>query len=242
MLFRKTTAVVLTATLTLNGCTVMLWGMNDPFSKTTTLHTVAKDRIHAFGTVAKDNPQLEKGSLVMMGGTYWFVVNPEDSAKLAGVLNVKLDKPFQTVQHNPRFEHKALPVELESPESQNFSSDFCLRYDTAKAADIAKLTQIGFKPFELDGKTIYTRCVSARGTYYATPQNLKADYRFEQSIPVELYYPVTKKHTDGWKLAGNILQTPLTLALDAVGAVVMLPVAALGAISDAAKKASLDKK
>ena len=44
--------------------------------------TVAKDNIHAFGVVAKDNTQLETGSLVMMGGKYWFVVNPKDSAKL----------------------------------------------------------------------------------------------------------------------------------------------------------------
>ena len=35
--------------------------------KTTTEKTVAKDKIHAFGVVAKDNTQLETGSLVMMG-------------------------------------------------------------------------------------------------------------------------------------------------------------------------------
>ncbi|HEZ3747151.1 TPA: hypothetical protein WIA67_002023, partial [Neisseria meningitidis] len=86
MLFRKTTAAVLAAALMLNGCTAMMWGMNDPFSQTTAYKHVDKDQIRAFGVVAKDNAQLEKGSLVMMGGKYWFVVNPEDSAKLTGIL------------------------------------------------------------------------------------------------------------------------------------------------------------
>ena len=98
MLFRKTTAAVLAAALMLNGCTAMMWGMNDPFSETTAYKHVDKDQIRAFGVVAKDNAQLEKGSLVMMGGKYWFVVNPEDSAKLTGILKIGLDKPFQMVQ------------------------------------------------------------------------------------------------------------------------------------------------
>lgn len=103
MLFRKTTAAVLAATLMLNGCTAMMWGMNDPFSQTTAYKHVDKDQIRAFGVVAKDNAQLEKGSLVMMGGKYWFVVNPEDSAKLTGILKAGLDKQFQMVEPNPRF-------------------------------------------------------------------------------------------------------------------------------------------
>lgn len=43
MLFRKTTAAVLAATLMLNGCTAMMWGMNDPFSQTTAYKHVDKD-------------------------------------------------------------------------------------------------------------------------------------------------------------------------------------------------------
>ncbi|HEZ4730877.1 TPA: hypothetical protein WIU52_000700 [Neisseria meningitidis] len=206
MLFRKTIAAVLAAALMLNGCTAMMWGMNDPFSETTAYKHVDKDQIRAFGVVAKDNAQLEKGSLVMMGGKYWFVVNPEDSAKLTGILKIGLDKPFQMVQHNPRFAHQALPVKLESPGSQNFSTEgLCLRYDTDKPADIAKLKQLGFEAVKLDKQTIYTRCVSAKGKYYATPQKLNADYHFEQSVPADIYYTVTEKHTDKSKLFGNIL-------------------------------------
>lgn len=238
MLFRKTTAAVLAATLMLNGCTAMMWGMNDPFSQTTAYKHVDKDQIRAFGVVAKDNAQLEKGSLVMMGGKYWFVVNPEDSAKLTGILKAGLDKPFQIVEDTPSYaRHQALPVKLESPGSQNFSTEgLCLRYDTDRPADIAKLKQLEFKAVELDNRTIYTRCVSAKGKYYATPQKLNADYHFEQSVPADIYYTVTKKHTDKSKLFENILHTPPLLILDAVGAVLALPAAALGAVVDAARK------
>lgn len=236
MRFRHTMVALLIGTLILNGCTAMLWGMNDPFHKTYTEKTVAKDQIHAFGVVAKDNMQLEKGSLVMMGGKYWFVVNSKDSAELKAILDVKLDKQFQIVQHNPRYAYEALPVELESPEKQTFSSKFCLRYDTNKAADIAKLEKLAFKPVELDEKTVYTRCVSAKGNYYATPNNVAEDYRFEKSVPVRIYYKETKTKTDGWKLTNNILQTPFTLALDAVGAVLVLPLTALGKVADTVRK------
>ena len=51
MLFRKTTAAVLAAALMLNGCTAMMWGMNDPFSETTAYKHVDKDQIRAFGVV-----------------------------------------------------------------------------------------------------------------------------------------------------------------------------------------------
>ncbi|MBF1282049.1 MAG: hypothetical protein HXM84_06235, partial [Neisseria sp.] len=107
MKFRRFVPALLISALTLNGCTVFLWGENNPFHKTTTEKTVAKDNIQAFGVVAKDNTQLETGSLVMMGKKYWFVVNSKDSAKLKAVLDVKLDKQFQMVQQNPRYTYKA---------------------------------------------------------------------------------------------------------------------------------------
>ncbi|ENS8040958.1 hypothetical protein EKF94_000415 [Neisseria gonorrhoeae] len=237
MLFRKTTAAVLAATLILNGCTMMLRGMNNPVSQTITRKHVDKDQIRAFGVVAEDNAQLEKGSLVMMGGKYWFAVNPEDSAKLAGLLKAGLDKPFQIVEDTPSYaRHQALPVKFEAPGSQNFSTGgLCLRYDTGRPDDIAKLKQLEFKAVKLDNRTIYTRCVSAKGKYYATPQKLNADYHFEQSVPADIYYTVTEKHTDKSKLFGNILYTPPLLILDAAAAVLVLPMALIAAANSSDK-------
>ncbi|EMT2479009.1 hypothetical protein QLK98_000276 [Neisseria gonorrhoeae] len=237
MLFRKTTAAVLAATLILNGCTMMLRGMNNPVSQTITRKHVDKDQIRAFGVVAEDNAQLEKGSLVMMGGKYWFAVNPEDSAKLTGLLKAGLDKPFQIVEDTPSYaRHQALPVKFEAPGSQNFSTGgLCLRYDTSRPDDIAKLKQLEFKAVKLDNRTIYTRCVSAKGKYYATPQKLNADYHFEQSVPADIYYTVTEKHTDKSKLFGNILYTPPLLILDAAAAVLVLPMALIAAANSSDK-------
>ncbi|EOG0101924.1 hypothetical protein ACHZP9_000014 [Neisseria gonorrhoeae] len=237
MLFRKTTAAVLAATLILNGCTMMLRGMNNPVSQTITRKHVDKDQIRAFGVVAEDNAQLEKGSLVMMGGKYWFAVNPEDSAKLTGLLKAGLDKPFQIVEDTPSYaRHQALPVKFEAPGSQNFSTGgLCLRYDTGRPDDIAKLKQLEFKSVKLDNRTIYTRCVSAKGKYYATPQKLNADYHFEQSVPADIYYTVTEKHTDKSKLFGNILYTPPLLILDAAAAVLVLPMALIAAANSSDK-------
>lgn len=237
MLFRKTTAAVLAATLILNGCTMMLRGMNNPVSQTITRKHVDKDQIRAFGVVAEDNAQLEKGSLVMMGGKYWFAVNPEDSAKLTGLLKAGLDKPFQIVEDTPSYaRHQALPVKFEAPGSQNFSTGgLCLRYDTDRPDDIAKLKQLEFKAVKLDNRTIYTRCVSAKGKYYATPQKLNADYHFEQSVPADIYYTVTEKHADKSKLFGNILYTPPLLILDAAAAVLVLPMALIAAANSSDK-------
>ena len=236
MKFRRFVPALLISALTLNGCTNDLWERNSPFHKTTTEKTVAKDNIQAFGVVAKDNTQLEKGSLVMMGGKYWFVVNSKDSAKLKAILDAKLSKRFQMVRQNPKQVYEALPVELKSPEAQTFRSNFCLRYDTQKVAEIVKLKQLAFKPVELDGKTVYTRCISAEGHYYATPKNVAEDRRFDTAVPVRIYYTETKKSTDVQKLTENILQTPFTLALDAVGAVIAVPYVVVSEIIDASRK------
>ncbi|WP_108700094.1 hypothetical protein [Neisseria subflava] len=236
MKFRYSVTVLLVGVLTLNGCTTDLWERNSPFHQTTTEKTVAKDNIQAFGVVAQDNTQLETGSLVMMGKKYWFVVNPKDSAKLKAVLDAKLSKRFQMVQQNPKQVYEALPVELKSPEAQTFRSKFCLRYDTQKAAEIAKLKQLAFKPVELDDKTVYTRCISTEGHYYATPKNVAEDRRFDTAVPVRIYYTETKKSTDVQKLTENILQTPFTLALDAVGAVIAVPYIVVSEIIDASRK------
>ncbi len=236
MKFRRSATALLVGVLTLNGCTTDLWERNTPFHQTTTEKTVAKDNIQAFGVVAQDNTQLETGSLVMMGKKYWFVVNPKDSAKLKAVLDAKLSKRFQMVQQNPKQVYEALPVELKSPEAQTFRSNFCLRYDTQKAAEVAKLKQLAFKPAEIDGKTVYTRCISAEGHYYATPKNVAEDRRFDTAVPVRIYYVETKTSTDVWKLTGNILKTPLALALDAVGVVIAGSYAVIGEIVDDSRK------
>lgn len=245
MKLMKTTSAMVCAAMSLNGCTLILWGKDSPFSETTTRHEVAKDEIQAFGVVQQANSQLAQGSLVMMGKQNWFVVRPQDSAKLQGVLNVKLEKAFQIVD---RYRHQPLqsfPVELKTANGNDFSTDFCLRYDTVKAADIAKLKALSFKEKlpEKAAKTqtpYYIRCTSASGQFYRTPQNSRADYRFETPFPVSVGYSTTHKHTDVGQLLVNIAMTPITLAGDAALAVTAIAVSPILLLSGAIGNA-LDK-
>ncbi len=206
--------------LALNGCTLFFWGHNDPFSETRTYREIARDDIQAFGVVKQANSQLAPGSLVMMGKNHWFVVNPEDSAKLQGVLNVKLDKAFQIVASGSHRPLAAFPVTLQSADSNAFISSFCLRYDTDRAAEIAKLKALSFSEIKTGKQApYYLHCDSASGHFYQTPADYRADYRFETPFPVTVGYTVTQSNTHWGKLAENILFTPVTLAIDAAVAV-----------------------
>lgn len=230
------TAAALCAVMVLNGCTLFLWGHNDPFSESSRYREVAKDEIQAFGVVKQANSQLAQGSLVMMGKNNWFVVNPQDSAKLKGVLDVKLDKAFQIVSGYSHQPLQSFPVRLKAAGSNDFVSDFCLRYDTAKPADIAKLKALSFKEHRPEGAAkgsavYYVRCETAEGKFYQSPPGYRADYRFETPFPVSVGYHETVKHTDGGKLIHNIFWTPVALAGDAALAVVALVTAPLHLLS-----------
>lgn len=108
---------------TLSGCaTAMFWHGNNPNESKEVQQTVAKDKIYSFAVVNKNNSQLPEGSLVMIGEKYWFVINPNDSAQLINILNIKLDKPFQiteTANPSENTHNKALPVTLTSLDSPN---------------------------------------------------------------------------------------------------------------------------
>lgn len=218
-------AITAAVTLSLSGCiTANMWDKNSPNTSKAVHHSVATDKIHSFGIVNQNNSQLDRGSIIMMGEKYWFVINTKDSENLADILNVKLDKQFQIVNSdNYDKSLRALPVELRNEKEADFTSKFCLRYDTHKTDEVAKLKNLSFKTENSKNKTFYYRCVHANGKYYATPKNLPADYKFEQSVPVSISYTTYKDHFSGAKLAGNIVKTPFTLAADAIGSVILIP-------------------
>ena len=54
--------------LSLNGCmTQEMWEEDKKSRKKSLFHPITSDQVHSFGIVNKDNDQLEKGSIVMMG-------------------------------------------------------------------------------------------------------------------------------------------------------------------------------
>lgn len=77
----------------------------------------------------------------------------------------------------------------------------------------------------------YQRCFGqVWGQVYNKPDNLPAEYQFEQSIPVQLYTVSRKdvKKVNGKIVARNIALTPLTLA----GDIVMFPLYVVLLISE----------
>lgn len=216
--------LMIAASLTLSGCTIALWGVNDVREQDLITHELGQDSITAFGQVRAANSQFAPGSLVMMGQRYWYVLNPEDSQAIAPVLNAGLPKRYQIAGRHTHDELQALPVEVESGGKGGFSSHFCLHYpqDGISAQEKTTLEKLGFKTV---GKMppAYRYCAEIEGKFYATTAQVAQDYRFAQRVPVSLYAIERKETINGGRVIGNVLLTPFTLALDAVGAVIAVP-------------------
>ncbi|QIW16271.1 hypothetical protein A4G20_07960 [Pasteurellaceae bacterium RH1A] len=226
-MFNKTRlSLILGASLILPSCTLMLWERDKPYSTYYSTQVVAEDQIHSFAVVKSGHQQAElpAGSLIMMSGQHWFVLEPQDSQDLIKILSAKLNKAFDlTYSCSSDTRLQALPVTLHDAKSNQFTSDFCLSYQTSKAQEKATLKNLGFK-LEKDGR--YTYEVAAKGRYYATPQAFKADYKFETRVPVKISLSTRTTKLDGDTLAENLFLTPLTLATD----LIILPLGAVGAL------------
>ena len=222
----KLVAVVLTALL-LAGCpsmTSMLWADNQP-----AVHYVDKkvgeDRIQAFGVVREANSQLPPNSIVMMGNRYWFVLEPKYTERISRVLNAKLDRPFEIMRTTASGERVApVKVSLLGEGQSEFSSYICLRYVTAQAVDKEVLIQAGFEntAYTQQG-AVYKFCQEVSGKIYTAPPSVQQDYRFEQSFPVEVWTSEAKTSSRVPAIAGRVLLTPFALAIDAITAVVRIP-------------------
>ncbi|MDO4879468.1 MAG: hypothetical protein Q3966_09305 [Neisseria sp.] len=210
------------AALMLNACTAMLWRTFPADGTETSVREIGSDQVRAFGIVRDKNSQLAVGSLVMMGDKYWYVVDTEPSRKAAAVLNAGLPQRY-TIGRGETGRHGELSVYLEP--GQRFRSPFCLKYTPEQPQETAKLEQLGFNKSQKIGEKEnkeYIQCFSISGSFYAKPQQAKQDYRFESPVPVRLMVMDSKTGVDPLTLVRNILFTPVTLALDAVGGVFLL--------------------
>ncbi|MDO4879084.1 MAG: thiosulfate sulfurtransferase [Neisseria sp.] len=215
------------AALALNACTAMLWGMFPASNTETISREIGSDQVRAFGVVRDKNSQLAVGSLVMMGDKYWYVVDLDSSQKTAAVLNAGLPQRYAINKGETGGEGE-LSVYIEP--NQRFRSSFCLKYTPEQPQEAAKLEQLGFKRRKAgqeEGKE-YIQCFDIAGSFYAKPQQAKRDYRFESPVPVRLMTKESKTSVNAENLVRNLLFTPVTLALDAAGGVLMLPALLLG--------------
>lgn len=241
MLKKLTLSAVLFATL--NGCTALLWSQDGFIAGsrgmvenkyTTQYRKIGNDDIRAFAIVKPDSQTLPANSLLMMGDNYWYAVNPKQSQELVAALRVPLSQRFQILVSKPNEEALYSPSDslyLDIDKKDDGSAEFeitalCLQYnvptDLSSAAQQKErnaLLQAGFK---LNQGNKYSTCFyNIRGTIYAKPEKLPAEYQFERSIPVHLYSSATKieKDVDGKMVLRNIALTPFTV----VGDIFLLP-------------------
>lgn len=202
--------LVALSALSLNACTAMLW--NNPVSETKRRYQDAgMDKVYAFGQTQQDSPQLKAGSLLMMGDKYWYALDKETAQRLLPVLNAKLARQYQIKEFNYE-DAKGLPVTIMA-KNQRFESNFCLHYQTNDVKEIAVLQNLSFKKYERQPET-YAHCFYISGNIFAKPVSAKADYRFEQSVPVVLRVETEHKSVNVFNLLNNLLLTPLTLVGD----------------------------
>ena len=232
---KKLIAAASAACLALNGCTFMLWGHNPATSSYSTYQDAGHDQVLAFGRAQRSSGELKQGSLVMMGERYWYALKVDHSEALLPVLNAKLSRRYDITSSDKEQKNLiALPVTLQD-KGKHFSSDFCLSYTPANQQERDVLTELKFTAPK-ESPEHYSRCFYAYGSVFAKPDNAQTDYRFEQPVPVSLRLQHDHTSVNGVNLIHNILWTPFTLALDAAGAVVALPLITLGAITEAASK------
>ncbi|ULJ69744.1 thiosulfate sulfurtransferase [Wielerella bovis] len=215
--------------LSLNGCTMMLWGLKPFYTTDYHYQDAGMDNVYAFGQIQQDNPQLKAGSLLMMGDKYWYALDKDTAQRLLPVLNAKLARQYQIKDYS-HDDVKGLPVTIYT-ENQRFNSNFCLHYTTRDAKEITVLQDLSFKKWDKQPET-YVRCFLNNGEIFSKPVSAKSDYRFEQSVPVVLQVRTESKNVDVGDLLGRILVTPLTLAAD----VVLIPIGLLGAFVGSVSK------
>jgi membrane protein len=222
---KKTLIPTLAACLLLGGCmTGIMWERmaGDQYE----FAADESDNITAFAVATADSSQLKKGSLILVGEKYWYVLDQgEENTRRLAQLRAQFPKAFSfkskgNLEANKRYKNNTFVLERREEEKGSFRSEYCLSYQTDNPAEAKQLAALGFdkKP---DG---YETCSAVTGKMYAVG-NLKvpAEYRFESRLPVQLGRSYGKSAPAGNKVAAALL-TPLALAADAVATVTVYPI------------------
>lgn len=222
---KKALIPTLAACLLLGGCmTGIMWERmaGDQYE----FAADESDNITAFAVATADSSQLKKGSLILVGEKYWYVLDQgEENTRRLAQLRAQFPKAFSfkskgNLEANKRYKNNTFVLERREEEKGSFRSEYCLGYKTDNPAEAKQLAALGFdkKP---DG---YETCSAVTGKMYAVG-NLKvpAEYRFESRLPVQLGRSYGKSAPAGNKVAAALL-TPLALAADAVATVTVYPI------------------
>ncbi len=220
----KVTTFLLATSLLQTGCiTAGVW--SEGVEKTTyTYEKTSNDRILAFGQVKTDSSQMKKDSLVLMGRDYWYVLSSQSSQQtFLPILRSKLPKPF-TITPSGKFSEASagtLPIVMRS-DGKTFFSRFCLSYETKDQNEISTLQKLQFKP--KNNSFQYARCFDPEGDIFATNKDAPpAEYQFQSNVPVSVMEIKSETNVSVGAVITKAAITPVTLAADAITAVVAVP-------------------
>lgn len=213
------------------ACTSVLWNGGvydaDRAIETNTAVRTEADRIVAMTLVPQSAQNPLSGSLMMLGGRYWYAVRPPVSYSLAQTLQARLSQPYRIVAPYSGLPRRSLPVRI--TDQNHFYSSFCLDYTLSgslKSREETVLQSLGFQQQQRSSE--YRKCFAAAGTVYRSPPDGGAYTAFVQAVPAELSFQEKKTNVRRNKLVRNVLFTPVALAADTISGILMMPVLLLG--------------
>lgn len=208
--------IPLLAVLALSGCmTQQQWSQNPVHERSVVYKSASTDQIRAVGITREPNAQIPGNSLVMAGERYWYVWDAQTSQQLVRLLNAGLKKPYQI--NSGTGHSNEITVTLQN--DGQFRSSVCLNYRTGSTAEQTELAAL---QFTRSSNGSFIRCLPAKGRVYQ-PQAAQTGQPLARPLTVRLQSEHTGSRFNGGNLAGNLLMTPVSLIMDAAGAVLTVP-------------------
>ena len=211
-------AATVMATLLLTGCFTLAL-----LSKSIRYKEDASDELLTFAEVSKENPNIVKGSLIMQGREYWFVIEPryrenqENLEILHKVLTESWSGLFSLTDESvlKSEDHLEIRADFETigSDERSFNHSSCLRYQTNRTEEEKRLEQMGFK--YIKEAKVWHHCFELTGTVYKSPQDKMEQQHLRNALPIKIMVPYEGNQTTPL----HIIALPFALAADVVIAV-----------------------
>lgn len=201
------------ASLLLTGCFTMAL-----FSPDIRYKEGASDELITFAEISKENPNIAKGSLIMQGREYWFVIEPnhqknqENLEMLHKVLTESWSGLFSLADESglKSEDHLEIRVDFETvgSDERSFRHSSCLRYQTNRAEEEKRLEQMGFK--YIKEAKVWHHCFELTGTIYKSPQDKMEQQHLRKTLPIKIMVPYDGNRTTPL----HFIALPFALAAD----------------------------
>lgn len=201
---------VLAVSMSLTGCaSFSLGGAPKAVKKEIISTVIAQDSIRGFGMLKST------GQFVMMGETYWYVLDNDSSQRIQQLIDAKLQN---------RFEIDTISIVFHDDENRLWGGRTTLYYTAGNKAEIQKLGQLGFQRVcDRDDcpkdKVKFGTYFPVQGELFAKTPSVAPEHQFSPALPVDIFAEHTKTEVSGKSVMASVAK-PFAMAAD----VVTLPV------------------